>query len=362
VPPDPTSRRRAPRRITVVAYPGVQILDVTGPHEVFAMANRLAVAPPPGSGLTRPLAAEPPYVVELVAGTAGGAGTPPTITASSGLRLGVDRLVDPRRRTAADRDIDTVVVAGGEGTVDAVGDRALLDWLRAVAPHCRRVTSVCSGAFVLAAAGLLDGRRATTHWSECDTLAALFPRVTVEPDPIFVRDGGVLTSAGVTAGMDLALAMVEEDLGRDLALAVSRWLVMFVQRPGGQSQFSAQLAAQLAERHPLRELQAWIAEHPAADLTVGALAERVAMSPRHFARVFRDEVGVPPARYVERQRVEVARRLLETTDHAVERIAGECGFGTVETLQRAFRRHVATTPSDYRRLFTRNSGGTRVPA
>jgi transcriptional regulator GlxA family with amidase domain len=270
--------------------------------------------------------------------------------------VGVHRTVDPAALTAADRSIDTVVVAGGEGTAQAMFDETLLGWLRAVAPGCRRVASVCSGTFILAAAGLVDGRRVTTHWSECDTLQRLFPSLTVDPDPIFVRDGRVATSAGITAGMDLALALVEEDLGRDVALTVSRWLVMFVQRPGGQSQFSSQLAAQLADRRPLRDLQGWIADHLADDLSVTALAERVAMSPRHFTRVFRAEVGVTPATYVERQRVELARRLLETTDRSIEQIAGDAGFGTVETLQRAFRRGVHTTPRDYRRLFTRAPG------
>jgi transcriptional regulator GlxA family with amidase domain len=343
-------------RITIVAYPGIQILDVTGPHEVFALANRFAAELTP----ERP---GPPYEIELVARRAdarprgGGRGDHLTIRSSSGLTLGLDRLVTPAARAPADTGMDTIVVVGGEGTVEAVVDGELLAWLRAVAPGCRRVASVCSGAFILAAAGLLDGRRATTHWSECATLAALFPAVTVDPDPIFVRDGNVVTSAGITAGMDLALALVEEDLGRELALAVSRWLVMFVQRPGGQSQFSSQLAAQLADRRPLRELQGWMADHLAADLSVAALAARVAMSPRHFARVFRGEIGVTPAQYVEGQRVELARRLLETTDRSIEQVARDAGFGTVETLQRSFRRRVHTSPGDYRRLFTRQPSG-----
>jgi transcriptional regulator GlxA family with amidase domain len=339
----------------VLAYAGVQALDVTVPHEVFSLANRFAVAPPEAAGLTGPRSAAPPYEVELVARTDGGA---TTVATTSGLTLGLDRVLDPARPDPADAAIDTLVVAGGEGTIEAAVDGELHAWLRAVAPGCRRITSVCSGAFVLAAAGLLDGHRATTHWSECDTLARLFPAVTVEADPIFVRDGRVVTSAGITAGIDLALALVEEDLGRDLALAVSRWLVMFVQRPGGQSQFSAQLTAQMADRRPLRELQGWIAEHLAEDLSVAALARRAAMSPRHFARVFRDEIGVTPAQYVERQRVELARRLLETSARSVGEIAGDAGFGTVETLQRSFRRHVHTTPRDYRRVFTRSSGGS----
>jgi len=213
------------------------------------------------------------------------------------------------------------------------------------------VASVCSGAFILAAAGLLDGRRATTHWSECDTLGRLFPQVTVEDDPIFVRDGKVTTSAGVTAGMDLALAMVEDDLGRDTALQVARWLVMFVQRSGGQSQFSSQLAGQLAERAPLRDLQTWMADHPDADLSVPALAARSDMSDRNFARVFRREVGTTPAAYVEQVRCEAARRLLETTDRTVDEVARASGFGRTETLQRSFKRIMGVSPSHYRHHF-----------
>lgn len=336
------AKRTAPgRRVTVVTYPNVQALDVTGPHEVFALADRFA---PPGA---------PRYHLEVVAVRPDERGL---VRTSSGLGLVVDRRIGraPSTRRPA---IDTLLVVGGAGTGQAAADPELLDWLRAVAPDCRRVASVCSGAFILAAAGLLDGRRATTHWSECDLLGELFPAVTVERDPIFVRDGDVWTSAGITAGIDLALALVEDDHGRELALQVSRWLVMFVQRPGGQSQFSAQLAAQVAERSPLRELQAWIADHPDADLSVDALAARVAMSPRHFARVFRDEVGATPARYVEGVRVEVARRLLETTDRPVDDVALAAGFGTPETLQRSFRRRLGVRPAEYRRHFRRAAIG-----
>jgi transcriptional regulator GlxA family with amidase domain len=340
--------RPSSRRVTIVGYPDVQTLDVTGPHEVFALANRFALTPPAESGLTHPPSTVAPYEIEVVACPMEGARAMHT---SSGLTIGIDRWIGPV--AAVDRAIDTVIVAGGSGTEAAAFDPVLLGWLQRVAPTTRRMASVCSGSFILAAAGLLDGKRATTHWSECHTLQHYFPNVKVEADPIFVRDGSTYTSAGITAGMDLALALVEEDLGRDVALAVSRWLVMFVQRPGGQSQFSSQLAAQLAERRPLRELQAWIADHPDDDLSVGALASRVAMSPRHFARVFRQEVGVTPAQYIEEVRVEVARRLLESTDRAVEQVAREAGFGTVETMQRAFQRTVHTTPREYRRHFSR---------
>jgi transcriptional regulator GlxA family with amidase domain len=210
---------------------------------------------------------------------------------------------------------------------------------------------VCSGAFLLGEAGLLDGRRATTHWALCDALQRRYSRSRVEPDPIFVRDGKVSTSAGVTAGMDLALELVEEDGGRDLALSVARWLVMFLRRPGGQSQFSVQLRSQVAERRGLRDLQTWIAEHLADDCSVPALARRAGMSPRNFARAFQREIGVTPAASVEAQRVEEARRLLETADLSVAEVAAACGFGRVETMHRAFRRGVRVSPGQYRRHF-----------
>ena len=220
-----------------------------------------------------------------------------------------------------------------------------------MAPRVRRIGSVCTGAFVLAAAGLLDGRRATTHWQLCPRLARDHPAVAVEDDPIFVRDGNVYTSAGVTAGMDLALALVEEDHGHDAAMRIARHLVMFVRRPGGQSQFSAALDLQAAERRPIRDLQAWIAGHPSGDLSVEALAARAHMSPRNFARVFRDEVGQTPARFVERVRVEAARRLLEESGAGLERVARECGFGGADSMRRSFLRVLRVAPSEYRGRF-----------
>jgi transcriptional regulator GlxA family with amidase domain len=247
--------------------------------------------------------------------------------------------------------IDTLVVAGGIGTVEALADHRLITWLADAAGRSRRVTSVCSGAFLLAEAGLLDGRRATTHWSVCHTLAELYPAVTVETDPIYVRDGDVWTSAGVTAGMDLALALVEDDHGRDAALAIARRFVLFLRRPGNQAQFSAQLEAQTAERDVLQDIQAHIADHPGTDLAVHALAARAGMSVRNFSRSFRAEVGTTPARYVERVRVEAARRLLEETDTGVDAVAATCGFGTAETMRRAFLRALHVPPAEYRRRF-----------
>lgn len=311
-----------------MAYPDVQMLDVVGPLEVFACASRFL--PPTARG----------YAVEVLAERAG------PVRTSSGLTLGAARSWLQVRG-----GLDTLLVAGGAGTVVAMGNRSLLDWLRRTTRRVRRFGSVCSGTFILAEAGLLDGRRATTHWNNCADLARRYPAIQVEPDPIFVRDGSIYTSAGVTAGMDLALALVEEDHGRDLALQVARQLVLFLRRPGGQSQFSAQLAVQAAEREPLRDLQTWIAEHPDADLSVPALARRVAMSPRNFARVFHREVGMTPARFTERIRVEAARRRLEETSDGVEGVAAGCGFGTAESMRRAFLRTVRVSPTAYRHRF-----------
>jgi transcriptional regulator GlxA family with amidase domain len=315
----------------MVAYPGANALDVIGPLEVFSVAARLA---PHDAGEV------PAYTIEVVATKPG------ALETQSGIGL-----VASGALGAVHGEIDTLLVTGGLGTPAALEDHVLLSGIRRLASRARRLGSVCTGSFVLAAAGLLDGRRATTHWMWCRTLASRFPRLRVEPDPIFVRDGNVYTSAGVTAGMDLALALVEEDLGRHIALQVARQMVLFLRRPGGQSQFSAQLAAQAADREPLRELQAWIVEHPGEDCSVPALAHRVAMSPRNFARVFLRETGVTPAHYVERVRVEAARRRLEESTDGVDAIAARCGFGTAETMRRAFLRHLRVAPSDYRVRF-----------
>lgn len=323
------------RRIVLLAFPAAQMLDITGPSEVFSMADRRA-----GGA----------YSLELVAPTAA------PIAASSGLRL-----VPDRAAAACRGPIDTLMVAGGAGIADALADERLVAWIRAAAGRSQRVASVCNGAFLLAAAGLLDGRRATTHWAACAELQRRHPAVRVEPDPIFVRDGNVASSAGVTAGIDLALSFVEEDLGAPAALEVARWLVLFLRRPGGQSQFSASMAGQAADREPLRELQGWMADHLDADLSVAALAERAFMSPRNFARAFRAEVGLTPAAYVEALRVERARVALETGNASVEEVARRCGFGTVETMRRTFRRRVSASPSEYRSRFrTPEEGAPRA--
>jgi len=321
------------RRVVVVVFDGVQSLDVTGPVEVFATASRFL------AGMT-PVAVNRAYEVRLAAAEVR------PIRTSSGLSLGVDsRLSSIRGR------IDTLVVAGGAGAEVAAADRAVVSAVDRLAQRSRRVTSVCTGAFLLAATGRLDGRRATTHWNSCARLAAAHPAVTVEPDPIFVRDGEVVTSAGVTAGIDLCLALVQEDHGRKLALQVARQLVVFLKRPGGQSQFSAHLRADVAERDAVADVQRHVLSHLDGDLRVEQLAELAAMSPRHFARTFLSEVGVTPARFVERARVEAARRLLEESSAGVDEVARRCGFGTGETLRRSFLRTVHVSPSDYRRRF-----------
>lgn len=315
----------------MVAYPNAAVLDVTGPLEVFAAAS---------DALRDAGARDAGYTVEIAAPHKG------PVAMSSTLQIVADRALRHTRGP-----FDTLIVAGGAGTREAVFDTTLIGWLVREAPSARRLVSVCSGAFLLAQAGFLDGRRATTHWANWELLARQYPSIEVDPDPIFIKDGNVYTSAGVTSGMDLALALVEEDCGRDLALAVARHLVLFLKRPGGQSQFSARLASQLAEREPLQDVQAWIVEHPADDLRVEALAARAGMSPRNFARVFARELDTTPARFVERARVESARRLLEETSHGVDEVAADCGFGSAETMRRAFLRSVRVSPAAYRSRF-----------
>lgn len=247
--------------------------------------------------------------------------------------------------------VDTFLVAGGEGRRQLVEDESLLRELARIAPRARRFGSVCGGAFLLAAAGLLDGRRVTTHWAGCDGLARRHPSLTVEPDRIFVRDGEVVTSAGVTAGIDLALALVEEDHGGEVARTVARWLVVFLQRPGGQSQFSERLQAPVPAESPLRALIDGIVAEPGGDHRVSTLAQRAALSERQLSRLFLRQARTTPARFVERVRVEAARDLLEGSTLPVEAISARCGFGSAETMRRAFLRVLGVGPAEYRDRF-----------
>jgi transcriptional regulator GlxA family with amidase domain len=326
----------APRTVLIPVFDGVQSLDVTGPLEVFAGANRHLTARG-GSG--------PAY--QIAVASPGGA----PVRTSSGLTL------IPDGDLAAATAPHTLVVPGGEGA--RPGNEQVAAWLRRNAPAARRITSVCTGAFLLAMAGLLAGRHVTTHWAYADALGRQFPDVTVDPEPIYVRDGVFVTSAGVTAGIDLALALVEEDVGREAALTVARHLVVFLRRPGGQAQFSAQLRAQLARRPAVREVQHWISERPGADLSVDSLAARAGLSPRQFARSFTAETGVTPGRYVDRVRLEAARQELEDTGHAVEQVARNCGYGTPEAMRRAFIRALGVSPAGYRQRF--QAPGPRPP-
>jgi len=328
-----STARTASTAVTVlfVAFDGVQSLDLTGPLEVFTGANDY-LAGRGGGG--------PAYQIAVAT-----LGAKPVRT-SSGLTIVPD--TDLRAAPAA----HTLVVPGGEGTRSpGLAGEELTGWVRQHAGTAQRITSVCTGTFLLARAGLLAGRRATTHWAYADALARQFPEVTVDPEPIYLRDGAIVTSAGVTAGIDLALALVEEDVGREAALAVARALVVFLRRPGGQAQFSAQLRAQMARREPLRQVQQWITERPGADLSVDRLAARAGLSPRQFARSFTAETGVTPGRYVDRVRLEAARRGLEDTGDGIEQVARSCGYGTPEAMRRAFIRTLGVSPAGYRQRF-----------
>jgi transcriptional regulator GlxA family with amidase domain len=327
----PKSPRFAPASVRVVellAFPLVQLLDVTGPFQVFASTN----------DLVREAGGRPPYDLRVVARSGA------QVTASAGLNLSSRPL--PSDGVA----VDTLMVAGGQGVEAAAADPVIIEWVQKRAKRARRIASVCTGAFLLAASGLLDGRRAATHWSYCAELARRFPKVRVESDPIFVRDGPVWSSAGVTAGIDLALALVEEDLGPTLALAVARYLVVFMKRPGGQAQFSTALSLQAAD-DKFGALHEWINNHLADDLPLPVLADQAGMSERSFSRRYAEATGLTPARAIERLRVDVARRLLSESGLPAKRISQRCGFGSEETMRRSFLRLLAVTPQDYRSRF-----------
>ena len=315
------------RSIAILGISPVRALDLIGPGEVFMEANRL-------NGRTF-------YQLTFLSGAKDTSILSPLALSFTAGSSFLD----------ADMTFDTLLVAGGNGALGPLYDPVLLGWIQRQALACRRFGSVCTGAMVLAEAGLLDGRRATTHWNWCDELAARYPRVTIERDPIFIKDGNCYTSAGVTAGIDLALALVEEDLGREVALRAAQMMVVFLRRPGGQSQFSATLTAQKAERNALADLLTWLPEHLTSDLSIKAMARIVAMSPRNFSRAFKQAVGSTPAQHLEALRVEAARRLLETSSLSQAEIAGRVGMNNTETLRRIFDRHLHVTPGAYRKSF-----------
>jgi transcriptional regulator GlxA family with amidase domain len=328
------------RLVVVLAFQDVQLLDVTGPVQTFASANEIVCgtrgAPTQGA----------PYRIVVVSRQGG------PIRSSSGLPL----VTQPIAKALGGRRIDTLIIPGGAGVHEAANDTKTLDWVRRQVSTARRTASVCTGAFLLAATGVLNGHRVTTHWRYCTRLQHEFPDIQVDPDPIYLHNGRIWTSAGVTAGIDLSLALVQEDLGRQVAMQVARHLVVFLNRPGGQSQFSAALEAQSAAAdgnapNHFAPLHGWIAEHLTGDLRVERLAEQAGMSPRTFARIYAAKMGVTPARMVEKIRVEAVRRLLEETDMPIKRIATECGFGQEERLRRAFARQLGTTPAEYRARF-----------
>ena len=316
-------------KIVILVSQDVQLLDVSGPLDVFAEASKQAGR----------------SVYELLVAAA----RPGAVRSSAGARLMPD-LVIGRDRCAG---IDTLLVAGSPNADVVAPAQATIAWLRRSAQKARRFGSVCAGAFPLAATGLLDGKRITTHWAVARQLAAAYPLIQVDEDAIHVRDGRVRTAAGVTAGMDLALALVEEDLGRALAMKVAAQLVMFFKRPGGQLQFSRNEQVVVSGRSALQELQRWVVANPELDHSVVRLAERLQLSPRHFSRLFKKELAMSPAHWVEEARVAAARRALETGRCAPKEVAASCGFVNVDVMRRAFARCVGVTPAAYKRQFAR---------
>ena len=321
------------KHIIIIAPPNTSILDVAGPLEVFTKAADYIenyVSNIRESYTTHVLSFDSSKIVNT----------------SSGLPIVCEGGIE-----TVDYEVDTVLIAGNSGAPEKKVPDKILNWLKEHSNKACRVGSICAGAFVLAEAGILNGRRATSHWRVCDKLARCYPEVKVESDPIFIKDGNIYTSAGISTGMDLSLAMVEEDFGRDIAVAVARQLVLYLKRPGNQSQFSNILTYQVADYQPIREIQDWIIDHLDEELTIEVLAEKASMSPRNFSRVFLRETGITPAKYVEKLRLENARRRLEETRLTLEEISDECGIGSADALRRLFLRHMKTTPGDYRKSF-----------
>lgn len=321
------------RPIGIVAFDGVEILDLTGPMEVFALPNYFLQQSGRGE--------EQVYPMRIFAKQPG------PLRSSCGLQVYADSAYgDPIR------GIDTLLIPGSPNVEALLSDPSLIEWVHMMSRRVRRLVSVCTGSFLLAKAGLLDGRSATCHWAFCDQLASEYPSVRVEADRLYLQDGPIFTSGGATSGIDLALSLVEEDWGRETALETARYLVVFLKRPGGQSQFSSFLMHEATNHPSLRALQLWIMEHPTEDLRVEALSERMAMSPRNFARVFQAKTGVTPAKFVEKARLDKARQFLASGDHSFQAVAHNSGFGDAARMRRAFIRNLGITPKDFRERFT----------
>lgn len=343
--PDTPVHQFPVRRIGILIYSGADILDIAGPSEVFSFANLMLIL----QGVTK----EPAYIVDILAEQAG------VVTTLMGLQI-----VATHAYSEVKHDLDTLFIAGGFVPAGffpniEVGDPSifknpeLIDWIRTMSTRVRRMASVCTGAFALAESGILNGLRATTHWDFCQRLMLDYPDVKVEPNQIFIQEGNIFTSGGITSGIDLALAMLEEDWGHDIALAVARYIVVFLKRQGGQSQFSNYLTTEAASRPDLRALQTWIMAHPTEDHRVETLAARMCMSPRNFARLFLAETSMTPAKYVEMSRIDVARNYLETSQLSIEAIAEKSGFFDTERMRRSFIRQLGVNPKNYRNRFTR---------
>ncbi len=319
------------RSIGIVVFPGAEVLDITGPYEVFSFANLILQK----EGISQKAV----YTITILAEQPG------PITTMTGFQIIADQSF-----SKINNQIDTLLIPGGDPKV-LLANTQVVELINDMEPKVRRLVSVCTGAFLLAESGLLDGCRATTHWNYCAEFTEKYPQVNLEPDRIFIKDGNILTSGGITSGIDLALAMIEEDWGQKLALAVAQFLVVYLKRPGGQSQFSSYLTREASKQSGLRDLQSWVMQNPKEDLRVDILAERMAMSSRNFSRLFVSETGMTPAKFVEMSRIDAARNLLELTKFSIDSIAESSGFKDSENMRRAFLRQLGVNPREYRKRF-----------